>query len=360
MFAIGTDIFIWIKLLVENKFNISWKKIPNVFVITFIIILFTPLAIFEKIFAWKKLQEVELKHEPIFILGHWRQGTTFLHELFRTSPENEVMYLYESIFPNHFLYSSDFLSWLMGIFLPETRPQDSLRITSELASEHDFAIANLSAMSPYTGAYFPGNQDEYTKYVTLEGLSDKKIEKLKSVFVYMMKKLTLKKKFRQLVLKSPADTARIKLLMDMYPNAKYIHIARNPYEVFYSTKRMHQKLIPIFQLQDGYPDLDNFVLKVYKDMYTKFYDEVDLIPKENFIEIKYEDLIADPLKIMGKLYVHLSIPRFEQAKPHMVEYIERNKDYTPSKYNIPTEDRERIYSRWKSIFEKMKYEKTIS
>ena len=348
------------KLLFENKLDISWKKLPQVFVITFVIIIFTPLAIIERVFAWRKLRKVELKHQPIFILGHWRQGTTFLHELFNSNPEYEVMALFESVFPNHFLYSSSFLRWLLNLFLPETRPQDDLKITADLPSEHDFAIANLSSMSPYSGAYFPDNQDAYNKYVTLEGLSEKQIEKIKRSFRYMMKKLTVKKDYKRVVLKSPVDTARVGFLLELFPDAKYVHIARNPYEVYYSTKRMHEKLVTIFQLQKGYPDLDKFVLEIYEGMYTKFYKEVDLIPKGNFIEIRYEEFIANPVDEMAKIYDTLSLPEFNEAKPYMEKYIERNKYYTPTKYNIPPEEKERIFKRWKSIFEKMNYDKTIS
>ncbi|MCE7748788.1 MAG: sulfotransferase [Candidatus Heimdallarchaeota archaeon] len=344
----------------ENKLDISWKKIPHVFVITFIIIIFTPLAIIERLLAWIKLREVEPKHQPIFILGHWRQGTTFLHELFSSNPDYEVMTLYESVFPNHFLYSSPFFRWVLNLFLPETRPQDDLKITSDLPSEHDFAIANLSSMSPYSGAYFPDNQDAYTKYVTLEGLSEKQIDKIKKCYKYMMKKLIVKKKFKRLVLKSPVDTARVRFLMEMYPDAKYIHIARNPYEVYYSTKRMHEKLISIFQLQKGYQNLDEFVLETYEGMYTKFYNEVDLIPKENFIEIRYEELIANPIDEMARIYDTLSLSGFNEAKPYIEKYIESNKYYTPTKYNIPPEERERIFNQLHSIFEKMNYDKTIS
>ncbi len=343
----------------ENKLDISWKKLPHVFVITFIIILFTPLAIIERLLVWRKLGEVELKHQPIFILGHWRQGTTFLHELFNCNPEYEFMTLFESVFPNHFLYSSEFLRWFLNLFLPETRPQDDLKITADLPSEHDFAIANLSSMSPYSGAYFPNNQDAYNKYVTLEGLSEKQIEKIKSSFRYMMKKLIVKKKYKRLVLKSPVDTARVGFLLELFPDAKYVHIARNPYEVYYSTKRMHQKLVPIFQLQEGYPDLDKFVLEIFEGMYTKFYNEVDLIPKENFIEIRYEEFIANPVDEMEKIYDSLSLPGFNEAKPHIENYIERNKNYTPSKYKIPLEEKKRIFTRWQSIFEKMKYGKAF-
>ncbi|MHA1221869.1 MAG: sulfotransferase, partial [Candidatus Heimdallarchaeaceae archaeon] len=86
-------------------------------------------------------------------------------------------------------------------------------------------------MSPYSGAYFPKNQEFYNKYVSLEGLTEKQILKLKESINYVIKKLTIRKRYKQLVLKSPVDTARIDMLLDLFPDAKFIHIERNPYHV---------------------------------------------------------------------------------------------------------------------------------
>jgi len=315
------------------------------------------LAILEKVFSWRKIEKVELREEPIFILGHWRQGTTLLHDLFNCNPDWSFMTLFESIFPNHFLYSTGILSKIVGAVLPETRPQDDWKINPNVPSEHDFAIANLSSMSPYVGAYFPENQEFYNKYVTLENMSEKEIQKIRNSFEWTVKKLTLKKKFKRLVLKSPVDTARVKFLLESYPNAKYVHIKRNPFEVFYSTLRMHRKLVSIMMLQDGYPDLEEFVLKIYEGMYKKFYEEVKLIPKENYIEIAYEDFVRNPKDTMQKIYEELSLPGYERAQPLIEEYLKNIRDYKPSSYNFPEADVKRIYSRWHTIIEIMGYEK---
>jgi hypothetical protein len=344
------------KLLSENKFNVAWRKIPHVFLITFIIILFSPLALVEKIISWNRIRRVKLKHPPIFILGHWRQGTTFLHELFNSNPEFEVMTLIESIFPNHFLYSSSIVKWFFSLFLPETRPQDDLKIYADIPSEHDFALANLSSTSPYSGAYFPENQDFYIKYVTMEDFDEKKIEKVKKSYELVIKKLTLRKKHKQLVLKSPVDTARVELLLELFPDAKFIHIARNPYEVFYSTRRMYEKLVPVFQLQNTYPDLDEFIFYIYEGMYQRFFNDISKIPEGNYAEVRYEQFIQNPLDVMKGVYEKLSLPGYEKAEPFIQQYLDKHKDYSPTAYTFPPEELKLIYSKWHEIFKMMKYE----
>ncbi|MHA1827418.1 MAG: sulfotransferase, partial [Candidatus Heimdallarchaeaceae archaeon] len=114
------------KLLGENKFDISWKNLWKVFAITFIIIVLSPFSFIEKIISKQKIKDVQLKKPPIFILGHWRSGTTFLHELLHSDPDLEYMTLTESVFPNLFLYFYGFIKRIFGPFLPETRPQDNV------------------------------------------------------------------------------------------------------------------------------------------------------------------------------------------------------------------------------------------
>ena len=356
IYIIGADFSIWMKLLGENKFDVSLKKIPNIFIITFLIILLSPLAIIEKILVWRKIRSVKIENPPIFILGHWRQGTTFLHDLFNCNPDFAVMTIFESVFPNHFLYSSNIIKKIFGLFLPETRPQDDYKINPDTPNEHDFAIANLSSMSPYSGAYFPKNQFHYIRYATLEGLTEKQKNRVKKSFDYVIRKLTVKNKNKRLVLKSPVDTARVKFLLDLYPDAKFVHIARNPYEVYFSTLRMYQKLVPLFQLQEGYPDLEEFVFLIFEGMYKIFFEEVKLIPKGNYINIKYENFVTQPLETMTEIYQELSLSGFDKTKPFIEKYLEDLKDYKPSSYTFPEKDIKRIYSRWHTIIEIMGYE----
>ena len=42
----------------------------------------------------------------------------------------------------------------------------------------------------------------------------------------------------RLLIKSPVHTGRVKLLLDLFPNAQFIYIHRNPYQVFKSAVHM--------------------------------------------------------------------------------------------------------------------------
>ena len=162
-----------------------------------------------------------------------------------------------------------------------------------------------------------------------------------------------------LILKSPVDTARVDLLLDLFPNAKFVHIYRNPYEVFFSVRRMYEIVGKVLRLQKKRSNLSNFVFDSYRDLYVKYYTDKKLIPKNNLVEIKYEVFIADPLSTIKLIYDKLNLKGFQDALPGIKEYLTREKDYKKHKYNISVKDKQRIYSNWHTIIDIMGYDQPV-
>jgi hypothetical protein len=289
-------------------------------------------------------------------MGHWRMGTTFFHDLFISDPELTHLSFTETTFPYIFLKFSRLINWLMS-FGPKTRPQDNMKFHPKFSGEHDFAIANLTLMSPYSGGYFPQNQEKYNKFAALEGVSEKEITRLKKTYMFVLKKLTLKYKMQRLVLKTPVDLGRVKFLLELFPEAKFIEIYRDPYKTFFSTKRMFLKLIPLIQLQDREGDLDDFVFDIFSRLYHKYDEEVNLIPKENFVSVKYETLVKDPMREMERIYSQFALPNFSIAREKMQEHLDLVKDYQVSSYSITPEEKRTIYRKWGNKIDQWGYEK---
>jgi hypothetical protein len=94
----------------------------------------------------------------------------------------------------------------------------------------------------------------------------------------LLKKLTLKYD-RPLVLKSPPHTCRIRLLLEMFPDARFIHIHRDPYAVFQSSRRTFRLMLDWHGLQRAdLEGLDDWVLRQYREMYEVYFEEKKLIP----------------------------------------------------------------------------------
>ncbi|MBD3189660.1 MAG: sulfotransferase [Candidatus Heimdallarchaeota archaeon] len=355
----GTSFGKWFKLLWKNSFKVGFKHILKALAITILTFFFSPLILLEKLLFQKKIKKVSINRPPVFIIGHWRSGTTHLHNMLSKDESFVYPTIIEAIFPSIFLASRGIISFLVNIFLPKTRPQDKVKMNLSLPQEHEYALAALSLYSPFIGLLFPNNRDSYLKYCSFEGVSKEEQKEWESIFLYYLKKLLWKKKTKQLLLKSPIDTYRIKILLKLFPNAKFIHIYRNPYEVFFSSKNLYRKNGKIVFLQTPKDSLDSFIFKMYVTMYDQFYEEIKGIPKGNFIELSYEELTSDRLKTLEKIYRKLSLPGFKQAKKHFISYIETITNYQKKTYTISLADKKRIYSHWHMTIDRWGYEKPI-
>ena len=151
---------------------------------------------------------------------------------------------------------------------------------------------------------------------------------------------------KPLVLKSPTHTARIRLLLEMFPGARFLHIHRNPYDVFRSCRHLWKTVIPMIRLQrSDATDWDERTLRVYKEMHEAFFAQRPLIPAGRYHEIAFEDLENDPLGQVRRTYESLALPDFRHAEPRLRAYAASIAKYRKNTYTpLPAETRRRIAS----------------
>ncbi len=149
----------------------------------------------------------------------------------------------------------------------------------------------------------------------------------------MLRKATFKAGGKRLVIKNCADSARIKALLEMFPNAKFIHTFRNPYDVFRSTQHLYKTVLARAQVQEiDLKELETWVLQFYTQLMQKFFADKSLIPKGNLVEVKYEDLDKEPLIQLRKIYETLGLPGFAEAEPAFKAYLDSIKGYQKNVY----------------------------
>ncbi|MDX1387138.1 MAG: phosphatidylglycerol lysyltransferase domain-containing protein [bacterium] len=102
----------WIKLLIKNRFDLDLKFIPAAFKITLYSLLNSSLFGIQQATLGRRIRKVQLKEDPLFIIGHWRTGTTLMHELLASDPNHRSPTTYESLSPNHFLLTEFFADHL--------------------------------------------------------------------------------------------------------------------------------------------------------------------------------------------------------------------------------------------------------
>ena len=228
-----------------------------------------------------RLARVEIP-PPLFVLGHWRSGTTLLHNLLALDDQFAFPNLYEVFFPHTFLITEDDRTALVKPLIPRTRVMDNVPQRLDMPNEDEFATAAASLCSPYMMWAFPRAGNRYEKYLTFRDVPREEVERWKSALLLFMKKLTLRYE-RPLLLKSPPHTGRIKLLLELFPNARFVHVHRHPFEVFQSTHHLNGVLTQSLQFQKAKAeDLDDAVLRRYRAMHDAYFAERSLIPEGRF------------------------------------------------------------------------------
>src|SRR5438477_476776 len=77
----GCDFFGWMRLLVRNRFRVEWRYWYIACIVTLVSLIHTLLRWVQEAQLGRRIAKTSIREAPIFIIGHWRTGTTLLHEL---------------------------------------------------------------------------------------------------------------------------------------------------------------------------------------------------------------------------------------------------------------------------------------
>jgi len=335
----------WTKLLARNKFKVGITRLPLASTITFATLMNSALRPLQETLLKRHLERMQIKDAPIFILGHWRSGTTLLHELLVLDGRYTFPTTYECLCPNHFLISTRFLTKLKFL-LPRKRPMDNMIAGWDRPQEDEFALCNMGLPSPYLTMAFPNNPPQDQDYLTLDGLSPEEIDRWKSGLEWFLKRVTFRDP-KRIILKSPPHTGRIKTLLELFPDARFVHIVRDPYPLFGSTVKLWKTLYKFEALQEPrHRGLEEYVFSSFEKMYAAFERDRGLVDPARFFEVRFEDLVSNPVDKMQELYEHFELGEFETARPKLTEYFRDRQDYKIGSYQIPDELRAQIDQRW--------------
>ncbi len=334
----GSSLSNLIRLIWTND-GVSWKYSPQLLAALLSATGRLPLSLIEKITFHNKLKRLKMK-PPLFIVGHWRSGTTHLCNLLSQSPEFGFVTPVATGIPHDLLLIGRLFKPWLEHSIPPDRLIDRVAVNAKSPQEDEFGLANMVPISFLHGLYFPKHFTEnFSKGVFFDNCSEKEIERWKRASSKYLKKVYLDQGQRQLLIRNPVYTARIPLLRSMWPGAKFIHIYRNPYRVFPSMRNYFQKLFPALALQDyRHVDADAIIFSTYKRMMETLIRDLAQLPVDEFIEIKYEQLEERPLAELEKVYTRLGLSGYQEAEPFFEKYLDGIRGYTKNQYlQDPTE-----------------------
>lgn len=344
----------WLRLLARNRFAVSPDRWPMAAVITGVSLFNSGLARLQSARLGSQIARVSVEPQPIFILGHWRSGTTLLHEYLVLDQRHTSPDTYQCFMPSHHLVSRNVLAPLVGLLMPKKRPMDNMAAGWERPQEDEFALCNLGVPSPYLDIAFPG-RPQHPEYLTLEGLSAEAIERWKRSLIWFLQTVMLRDP-RRVVLKSPPHTGRVRVLAELFPEAKFIHITRDPYVVFPSTVNLWQRLTRdqgLCRSEEG--RWTEYVFENLVRMYGAFERDRRLLGSSQLAEVRYEELTADPIGEIGRIYEQLELGGFEVLLPRLREHAVQQSDYQRNRYSISAAMEAEIASRWGDFIERYGY-----
>ncbi|MGB3137673.1 MAG: sulfotransferase [Nodosilinea sp.] len=303
---------------------------------------------------------------PIFIVGYWRSGTTHLHNVLSQSDAFGYISPLATGLPWDILGLVRALEPLLEKALPSDRYVDNVAVTPTSPQEDAIPLATMGAPSYYHGLYFPQRfRHHFEQGVFFEGCDDAAIAQWQRYQQLLLHKVSIHQQGKPLLVKNPVYTAHVAKLRQLWPEAKFIHIYRNPYVVFPSTRHFFLRLLPELALQTYDADtmtplVEELVLDSYPRMIATLQAECANLPKHQFAEIRFEDFEQAPLETLEQVYTTLELDDFDQVRPQFERYLDGLRGYKKNRYSFDTKVVQRVEEHWGSLIQQRGYERPLA
>ena len=362
---------VWVRLLLANGgvARPFWGRLARIFALTSLAV---PFRMVEWLLYSRRVNAVSLDQPPLFVLGFARSGTTHLQNLFAQDPSWGHVSTFQTLLASFSLTGRGRLKRLMEEGMrqmgEETRPQDNVRISLDTPQEEDVALANISHMSYVHQLSFPEMaRTMLDKYVLMGSdpdgapLTRRELRRWERDYLRVLRKATLHANDRPLMLRNTISIGRVDHLVRLFPNAKFVHIVRNPYAVYPSFMHLYRTLLPLYQLDNyEWPDMEEILVDSYSRVMRKYLADRSQIPAGNLVEVHFEDLELDPLAEMEQIYAKLDLSGWEGVKPRMEAYLQSLVGYRKNVYRRDPAAIDRVNERWRFALEAWEYDRQSS
>ena len=329
--------------------GVSLRRIPMFLIYFFRFVLMEPLRYVEVLLFERRIQKHVLKDDPIFILGHWRSGTSHLQNLLHQDANFSTMTLYRMLFSDHFIWTESWLNPLLNRLSKTFGVRYSFQRTTldfNLSGECDTALCAIGSSHAYTWAHlFP---KRYHKWMQKQVFNDGGNLNL-SDYDYLIRKLSFQEKNKRIIVKSPGDTARIQALLKQYPNASFIYLSRDSYEVYHSTMYLWEAIQRENSLQYLTKEaVSELILWTYPHIMKNYERGKSFIPKGQLFEVSFEELHENSEKVLKSAYQQLSLGEFHPED--FKAFLTQNKAHQKAPYAKDVQLEQQLKSRWAKYF----------
>jgi len=288
----------------------------------------------------EELENHPVPDNPVFIIGHWRTGSTFLHQLLSLDDKLVTPSVFQVSVPDSFLVSRKYYQPVMTSMMDQTRPMDNVKLGFDEPQEDEYALIKLTADSPLEHVIYPKSSEYFLKQFE-DYVPNNKIA-WENALKQFSKKLTFKND-KRVVLKNPFHSLRLELLLEIFPNAKFIHIHRHPFKVIPSTINMWNIVARQNRLKGKWiePKIED-VATVMDKMLDKIRLNLSQMPKDNYCEVSFEIFEKDPLNSLRTIYSEIGMNFTKDFEEKVKIYVSQLKSYKKNDYSIGEDEKELI------------------
>ena len=289
-------------------------------------LLVEPLAWIQAALIRNRIKRLQLPDAPVIVIGHWRSGTTWMHQLLGCDPTLATARNAFTIAPQIALVTKPVLAFWLKRSMTKTRPIDNVQWDFNDPQEDEVGLARLSFDTNMAGVAFP---QDYLFHFERCVLSETR--SFGSDLLHFCKLTWLHDGAgkRQLLIKNPAHTARIRLLLELFPKARFVVMKREPIDSIRSLVRIKQTLAELVGLQAAPSEATQVAetTQAYQELMAAYARDRELIPPGQLAEVDYDSFIHNPLHTLEGIYQQLNLDSWSEAAGPIRRRIEARSDY---------------------------------
>jgi hypothetical protein len=273
---------------------------------------------------------------PLFIVGLPRTGTTLLHHLISQDPASRAPQAWEVMAPSpppeQSTYEIDprinaaarklrWLDWLAPDFRAIHPVGARLAIECIAILSHSFLSSRF-----------------HTTYRTPSYQAWLKKQDMRPAYDYhrrFLQHLQWRTRGERWVLKAPAHCYALDSLFAIYPDALVVHTHRDPRPVLGSVASLTLSLQSAFAERLDVAEIGREVVQSWTEglAHAMHVRRAGVVPPERFFDVRYHDLVRDPVGTVRRIYGHFELPLTEEAERRMRSHVAGNPQHKHGRHD---------------------------
>ena len=320
---------------------VSPRRFPVALLLTASGLMVEPFAWLQALIYGRRIQACACPDNPVVVIGHWRSGTTYLHQLLAADPAAATARNHFTIAPQAALVLKPLLKPLLKRGMTQHRPIDAVPWGAEDPQEDELGLARLTMDTNMAGIAFPQNYPRHFRRAVLNSTPE-----FEQTLIQFTRLTWLHERAGKthLVIKNSAHTARIALLLRLFPRARFVYLHRRPIDSIRSLAQVKQRLAQLAGLQEppsGIQQVEE-TAAAHDQLQEAFARSRHLIPKGQLVEIAYDDLVQSPLNSLQRIYSALEIGGWDSAREVIAARIAKGRAYQAEPVVLDPEAEQRL------------------